>query len=309
MDQLDKAILMELSINCRASYSKLARKYDVSVTTIKNRVNALIENRIIQGFSVQPNQQIFGASNAIVLLQLSSTSIGLLEQIGSNEFVSAAGLGLNQEGFVVTLYRNNAELAQVTELFYSLKEISDFEIFQVLPPLQERIHIPTKTISDMKRIDWKIIQRLQENGRKPLSELASEIVGSVPTIRKRLNFLRKHNLIDITILLNPGAIKKGFMVIITVQFPSITSEEYHRFENRIRDSLEDNFWVSWKVIDRPMLLLAFQASNPIEVKKIRKELLDLRPDIRILGETIGGEIKYFPDFRHKIIELEASRKR
>ncbi|TXT53758.1 MAG: hypothetical protein BAJATHORv1_120053 [Candidatus Thorarchaeota archaeon] len=309
MDQLDKAILMELGMDCRASYSMIARKYGVSVTTIKKRVTSLIESRIIQGFSVQPNQQLFGASSAIALLKLSEIPDEILEYVGANKFVSAAGLGLNHEGFVVILYRNNAELAQVTEMFYSISQIDDFEIYQVLLPLQERQHVPTKSITDMKRIDWKIIHLLQDDGRKPLSELSSQMAASVPTIRKRLNFLKKHHLIDVTILLNPGAIQKGFMVIITIELPSITSEEHFIMEEKIRERMKDNFWVSWKVVDRPILLLAFQATNPIEVNHIREGLLNLFPHATLLSETIGGEIQYFPDFRMNVVESEAARKR
>ncbi|MHA2212551.1 MAG: Lrp/AsnC family transcriptional regulator, partial [Candidatus Thorarchaeota archaeon] len=52
MDLLDKLLIMELSNDCRMSFSELARKHEVSVNTIKSRVDSLLERRIILGFDV-----------------------------------------------------------------------------------------------------------------------------------------------------------------------------------------------------------------------------------------------------------------
>jgi len=55
MDKLDRQILDELGYQCRVSFSKLAEKFDVSLNTIKNRVEALVDEGVIVNFVVQLN--------------------------------------------------------------------------------------------------------------------------------------------------------------------------------------------------------------------------------------------------------------
>jgi DNA-binding Lrp family transcriptional regulator len=302
MDRLDKLILLELSANCRISYSVLARKAKVSPNTIKNRVQNLIHQKIISAFIIQFNPALLNLSTAIVSFQFTDRiSEALLDQIGNLPSVSAVGSSFDS-GFAIALYRDNEELAQLNDDFHSFGNLTEIEILPILMPLTVETTKPTDSLESIQPIDWLILYHLRTNGRIPLSQLTNKTHTSVKTIKKRLDSLIKRNLISQTILMNPGAISRGLMVIFALNLPQITQKTRHSIEGVLRTEHEDNFWVSWQVVDRPVLLLGFQAVNISEVKEIQKNLLKLIPNSTIMKQMIGGEMRYFPDLTDQLLE-------
>ena len=302
MDSLDKLILVELSANCRISYSVLARKAKVSPNTIKNRVQNLVDQKIILGFVTQVNPALLNLSTAIVSFRFIDRSPEtLIDQIGNLPSISAVG-GSFDSGFAIALYRDNEELAQLSDDFHSIGNLTEIEILPILMPLTVNISKPTDSLESIQPIDWLILYHLRTNGRIPLSQLTRKTEISVKTIKKRLDSLLKRNLISQTILMNPGAISKGLMVIFALNIPQITRKTRHSIEKILRDNFEDNFWVTWQVADRPMLLLGFQAVNVSEVKNIQKNLLKLVPNSTMMKQMIGGELRYFPDLTDQLLE-------
>lgn len=68
MDSKDQEILDILKDNGRASYTDVAEQVDVSEGTVRNRVEKMIENDIIEKFTVKTSNQ---GISAIVLVKLS----------------------------------------------------------------------------------------------------------------------------------------------------------------------------------------------------------------------------------------------
>jgi DNA-binding Lrp family transcriptional regulator len=293
----------ELGASCRISFSDLAEKYDVSVNTIKNRVENLVERKIILGFDVLPRLDLLNASFASITLQFKEMpSEDTIDELGSHPFIMAISTGMQPEGFAVSVYRSNQELNQAIDHLRSHSIVGELEVFQLLEPTQVKDFSPTKTLDDLKKIDWKILHYLRWNGRLPLTQLAKIVGRSVPTVRKRLKFMREHNLIHETILSNIGAVEKGFIVILGLEGQMIVSEPQMHIDETIRAEFPDNFWLSWKVADRPIILLTFQAINVAEVQDIHKRLEKLFPDSKMARQVISGQWKYFRDFRDDLIE-------
>ncbi|MFX0015086.1 MAG: Lrp/AsnC family transcriptional regulator [Promethearchaeota archaeon] len=302
MDSLDKLILQVLSNNCRISYSELARKAKVSPNTIKNRIQNLINQKIILGFTIQFNPALLKFSTAIISFQFSNQiSEETINRIGNYSLVSAVGVSLNS-GFVVALYQSNEELAQFSDHLHSLGNLTDLEILPILLPLTVDTTKPKDRLESLQPIDWLLLYHLRVNGRMSLSKLAKKTHLSVKTIKKRLNSLNKRKMIHTTILMNPGAISKGLMVIFVLELPKITREVRHSIEKMIRNVHEDNFWVSWQVVDRPIILIGFQVANVHEVKIIQEDILKLIPECVMRKHMIGGDMKYFPDVTDQLLE-------
>jgi DNA-binding Lrp family transcriptional regulator len=59
-DDLDRSLLKELEIDGRQSFRDLAKKTDVSVVTVAQRVRKLEEDGIVKGYSVLINQDKLG---------------------------------------------------------------------------------------------------------------------------------------------------------------------------------------------------------------------------------------------------------
>jgi DNA-binding Lrp family transcriptional regulator len=302
LDLLDKALLLELSLNCRCSYSVLASKYGVSPNTIKNRVQNLEKKKIILGFALDFNYAVFNANPAVIFFKfIKKTSDDIIKQIGNHELVKAVGISL-ESGFALVHFRNNQDIASLNDFFHSFNIIDVIDILPLLLPLNAEISIPKDDLKSLQPIDWLIIYHLRLNGRIPLSTLAKKTGITVKTIRKRLESLKKKSLISLTILLNPGAISQGLMVIFSLKLPKVTKKIRYDVEKKIREINEENFWVSWQVVDRPIILLGFQAANVSEVKRIKNDILKTFPNIKTISQVIGGEMIYFTDFTDQILE-------
>ena len=52
LDMLDVGIIKELQANARTSYRRIARKFDVSVTTVSERVGRMVKSGLIRSFTV-----------------------------------------------------------------------------------------------------------------------------------------------------------------------------------------------------------------------------------------------------------------
>ncbi len=303
MDELDKALLLELSADCRSSFSSLADKYKVSVSTVKNRVNRMEEEGIISGYTVTPKLSLLNISTAIIILHSDTgPDSSLIETLGSHRLVEIVGIGLRNDGMVVVNYLDNRELGEFTDYIQTLESISKFDVYQVLLPPGAEGEQPTKSLNDMKKIDWALLEHLYQDGRMPLNELAKAVNASVPTVRKRMDFLREHHLCQFGILLNPVVVRSGFTLCFIVTLPSLTMARQIEIEEAIRGEMAERFWVSWKVVDRPVILLGFIASNPSEVQEIRQGLQRLIPDYLDIKDLIAGDAKYYPDIRKEIIK-------
>ena len=57
IDQTDRKLLSLLRVNARLSTSELARKLDISRSTIQNRLKRLEDNQIIKGYTVEFNEE------------------------------------------------------------------------------------------------------------------------------------------------------------------------------------------------------------------------------------------------------------
>src|SRR5579885_2255980 len=60
-----------------------------------------------------------------------------------------------------------------------------------------------RTLSDLDEIDLRIVQLLQENGRRSNSDIARQIGVSEPTVRKRIERLVQDRIIKVVAVFNP----------------------------------------------------------------------------------------------------------
>jgi len=304
LDLLDKALFQELSNNCRVSFTELSKKYDVSVNTIKNRVEEMIENGIIVSFDVQLKLSLYNASFALIILRLKRLFTEQeQDEIGNHKFVTSVATGMQLDGQVVVIYRNNDELNEVVDYLRSNNNVKDLELFQVLPPPSSAVGLPvSKELKSLKKIDWQILHQLRWNGRMPIKDLAKEIGRSAPTVRKRLDYMREQGFLYETILTNIGIVEHGFVINFGLEFPKMTSETQLEIEKEMRSQYEDSFVVSWKVIDRPIIFMTFQVNSATEAQEIQAGILSKYPEHISITQAISGKWKYYRDFRDQILE-------
>jgi DNA-binding Lrp family transcriptional regulator len=307
MDALDRLILNELSYHCRISFSKLAEKFEVSLTTIKNRVETLVEEGVILNFVAQLPLNVLNASFAIITLdtKMNAENSDLIT-LGDHPFIMALGIGYELQGFAIAIYRTNDELSQAMDHLQSSELVGRAQSYPVVAPPTPIDRSLTKGIEVLKKIDWKILKSLQWDGRKKLGGIASDVGASVPTVRKRLTFMRKHNLIQETIQINPAATSRRFVVMILMRNPLIVQMDPFELEKVLRGEFTDDYWISFRMAGQPELMTTFVIDSAKEVGPIRSKLASLFEGTDIIHQMIVPEWMYFPDFRDEIIDEHLS---
>ncbi|MFX1561484.1 MAG: Lrp/AsnC family transcriptional regulator [Promethearchaeota archaeon] len=304
MDLLDKALFQELSNHCRVSFTELSKKYDVSVNTIKKRVEDMVEKGIIVSFDVQLKLSLYNASFALIILRLKRLFTEQeQDEIGHHQFVTSVSTGMQLDGQVVVVYRNNDELNEVIEYLRSNDNVKELELFQMLPPPTSAVGLPvSKKLDALKKIDWQILHKLRWNGRMAIKDLAKELGRSAPTVRKRLDFMREQGFLYETILTNIGVVGQGFAITYGLELPEISNEDQLAMDKEMRLIFENSFIVSWKVVDRSIIFMTFQVDSAAEAQEIQARLLSKYPEHLSITQAISGRWKYYKDFRDQILE-------
>lgn len=90
LDEKDFVILDELKKNSKLSEKKLARKTNIPMTTIHNRIKKLRELKIIENFTVKVNYEKLGKS--LIAFILLKTMPGVDQKIMLNEIGKMPGI-------------------------------------------------------------------------------------------------------------------------------------------------------------------------------------------------------------------------
>ncbi|WP_455141417.1 Lrp/AsnC family transcriptional regulator [Candidatus Hodarchaeum mangrovi] len=307
MDLLDKSILFELSSNCRVSFTFLAQKYGVTSNTIKNRVKILEEQQIIKKYIVELNPKLLNLNTAIIWIKFPSLiNTDTFLKLGQNENISAIGIGLDS-AFLIINYLSNNELAQMKDLVLKQIDTEEIIVFPVLPPLSIKTLIPKRNLEEINDIEWYILSLLRHNARITLSNLSRKTNLSVKTLRRRIEKLHSDSIALFTIQMNPSVLKKGLMVIFALELKKLTLESQTLIEKEVRKKLGEKFWVSWQVVDRPIILLAFQANNMLEVSNISKTLSTIEKNPISIQKLIGEKFEYFSDLFDHLLDKKINK--
>jgi DNA-binding Lrp family transcriptional regulator len=73
LDPLDWALICELCNNARIPYKTLAKKFDISPNTVKNRINRLHKQKVIVGFGVLVSMEMLGAEHVLGVIATDGT--------------------------------------------------------------------------------------------------------------------------------------------------------------------------------------------------------------------------------------------
>lgn len=223
MDDYDFIILKNLMENSRITYRELAEVVDISVSAVHKRINKLIDDEIINGFTARPSVialkclwiMIFGTSKAKILDLLS-------DELGQHENIDFVGITGGRYMYVAGYLRNISKLQDFSTYVSKTAQISE--------PTIGIINIPYITAPEpLSKIDFKILKSLNKDSRKPITDVADDIGISTKTVKKRLDRMIKENLATLTIQWTPKAennfstafhiyLKEGTDIASTIQY-------------------------------------------------------------------------------------------
>ena len=221
MDDIDLRIIQELVPNSRVTYRELADKLRVSANSAHKRVQNMVEQRIIQQFTLR----LTPAAVPQVWVRVCGVSATTLmdetvKRLGQNQHTSMVAVSSNNSFHVVGVLRDVSELNRYVNFVIRTGEISDPTVRLLnLPRLQSREKI---SLTDT---DYKIIAALQDNCRKQIVDVARELDLSAKTVRRRLERMEAAELICYEVRFDHGLLGGIFTLLDLYLLPGADNRD------------------------------------------------------------------------------------
>jgi DNA-binding Lrp family transcriptional regulator len=260
LDKKDVEIIRMLSKDCRMSYRNMALNLEVTVNTVKLRVQRLIANNIIEKFLVNMSFALFEDNLILCTLivrcknpEKISQELSLLGDL----FFQANSIGGVSVFHMIIRYERESEIRSFTK---------------ALKNAQVRNVFTTKLISphfSLNKSDLKIIKCLILEPRMKIYDVAKAVSVSEKTVRRRLDRMAIKHILDFTLIPNPAAIS-GYIF-----FGMIISVEKYRSRHIIEyiySKFEEFLLRTPPVIRQEVIMLILYTSNFFDIEQILRKV-------------------------------------
>lgn len=217
-----------LLVNGRASYQSIGSELGLSSNAVKSRVMKMIDDGVIARFIAKIKLEAFGYDLIYALIshgnEQEQTILDKIKLVGDTFMVINCVGNITVLGIAV-----KGELEQKMELVKKLVEPAIvINIFPVrATPVKKLIHT-----------DLMLIKHLVKYPRASANDIAKALKISARTVKRRLDFLSKMDIVNFSLLYNPAAMR-GF-----IQFSlllDINEKKYKDVVNKIYRQLGDHF--------------------------------------------------------------------
>ncbi|MEE8178541.1 MAG: AsnC family transcriptional regulator [Nitrosopumilaceae archaeon] len=224
MDKLDMKILNMLLDNCRESDRQIGKIIGISGGAVKSRIQKMIDNKIIEKFTLKIEPPILGY-NLFYVVVTGENKDDILKQvklIGDPFLVVPCVGGITVCGIVV---KENVE--QKIELTKNLmRDVRVLSIFNAENP---------GISSDLTRTDLEIIEKLLQNPRAKIDEIARTTNFSTKTITRSIEKLQNDDAILFSLLYDPeklsGYVPYAILVWVENDFKKTLKTLEKKFSN------------------------------------------------------------------------------
>ncbi len=224
MDKLDMKILNMLLDNCRESDRQIGKIIGISGGAVKSRIQKMVDNKVIQKFTLKIEPPILGY-NLFYVVVTGENKDDILKQvklIGDPFLVVPCVGGITVCGIVV---KENVE--QKIELTKNLmRDVRVLSIFNAENP---------GISSDLTRTDLEIIEKLLQNPRAKIDEIARTTNFSTKTITRSIEKLQNDDAILFSLLYDPeklsGYVPYAILVWVENDFKKTLKTLEKKFSN------------------------------------------------------------------------------
>ncbi len=296
MDDKDLDILKLLLFDGRMSYESIAKKVKLTPYLVKKRVNNLVDLGVIQKFVTNLNFLIFQKSVCYTLAEVKQgvDQQELIERIGQLDEVGGGAISLQNKMQIIHTYSDDHDFKKNLEKLMQFEEIENTENFILLipPNLDFKSERLTKT-------DWKIINSIKDNCRKTDVEIANELGISPKTVKRRLSYLRKNNIILFMIDLDTSAADFLSYLLIVI-FQKIASESYNKIIKIVK-----NYFYVWRVANQEAFIFTVFINKLREIDEQVKKIEKI-PYVKEVISFVPTKMFYFESSLDKLIKSNAS---
>ncbi len=206
MDKTDIVLIQSLLTNSRLSYADLAEKLNLSVNAVHKRIQILIDTGVIRRFTAKPGPMATPFVTVLIwgVSQLISTQ-KLPDKFATHGSIYWLAVGGGKILYIGAYLKSVNDLTQLVQYVKETAAMPEPTVGILATPTEatEAGSKPAETL--LCDLDYKIIRCLQNDSRKPLSEIAEELSVATKTVRRRLNRMIKNWLIELSLEWYPDA--------------------------------------------------------------------------------------------------------
>lgn len=317
IDLKDRKILYELDKDSRSSNKEIARKVSLSEQVVGNRIQRLLGLKVIDYFYVKTNPSLLGHTHLKIYLRFhnlpSSTEKEMLQQLLGQKHIFWLCSLRGKYDLVVSLYvKSLAKFsAAYDELFGSwgeyilerkvilLEKASTYTKAYLVPgqtPQEITYTQGSEQEVALDDTDLQLLRILNLQGRRPLTQMATQLSVSADTVKYRVRNLQQQGVITgFGVKINFEELGHQYS-IISLKLQNMNAEKYRKLETLAL--LNKNIIIYLKTIGDHDLELEVETSNKEELdmllKSLRDNLVMEIKDYEILEVLKEHRMSYFP---------------
>jgi len=294
IEDKDREILFELLQDCRQPLSKIAKTVRLPQQTVSYRIKKLEKDGVIKKYTVNINYPKLGFARHSLYLDLRSVSgeevDKYLKQITDISEVSCCYMlhDISQWKIYISVWTKTVErydeiqTSIITKFKDYLKNYLSFQSIKSYTYFARRLNTKKKAKEDIKEeldpikikdIDWKLMKILQADSRTGSVDLAKKLKISVNTVMRRLQFLKKNEIIErFYPIVNMNKIGYKEYTFISRIDPSY-SKDLEKFIEYVRS--DPRFVIIIKAVGYVNLYYAFLSKDDEELKEIMAKIDEL----------------------------------
>jgi DNA-binding Lrp family transcriptional regulator len=260
IDTFDLKIIKCLSRDCRASYRNIASSVGLTPNAIKERINTMVCNGVIQSFIVNVNPALFGYQKECFLTvkhfyKKTTTTISennIVKQLNLLGDVRVYAKLLQRSAMFAISLRPGAEdkIALVVDLLKQSALNVEYAFMNYRP-------IPIKVHAS----DFKIIKALLSNSRLQVEDVAKETSLSAKTVTRRLQTLRENHIVEFGIIRNMSSMQLAGYIEFGIMIHLEGDSFYQPVLERIYQEMQEYLFVIPHFNEKEGIFLVFFCPN------------------------------------------------
>lgn len=210
MDEVDRKLMSLLDMNPRTPYRKLADELRISVPAVYRRIQNLMKNGVIRGFSAQVSIRHLKAVPVTIFGKSNSCCVDpIVAKLGAHELTSSVLVAGGNYLYVVGLLRSISELEKYADFVSKTADISDATvgIYSMDAGLAHDFIDGGRKGEEgqepLSPLDLRIISSLRLDCRRPVADIASELGVSAKTVSRRLQSMIEDGRLDFVVPMDP----------------------------------------------------------------------------------------------------------
>lgn len=251
MDETDLILSKLLLFNSRTPYRALADTLGLSVNAVHKRIQSMVEEDVIRGFTTKVSLSSLGAFHILIHGRSEAESTySIMESLGGHESVYWITLAGGNYVYIGAHLRSIQELPALVEFVSEAGRMPDATVGII----HEEFSGKGRPLEELYQpIDWEIIRSLSHDSRKPISSIAEEVGASSRTVSRRLKHLIDENLVELSIEWYPSA-TNDINTAVHLEPGSASAEEVI---GRFMTGYQPNALFAWRFSNLPDQVVAF----------------------------------------------------